>query len=180
MWLEVSRSELSDVLDLLPEISPLLAIGQAQLYFDGTQLTAKGVVSSFEVNAKGEWWQVARVPMQFFYGLRGKLPDSEKIRVWRDADKVWFNNLYVTASFQNGVYDDYPLTVEAKFIDVLRARKALTEEQLTRSGLSTMAAAAMIELQDIADYTWDEIQPEIERIGISKRQFWAAFLNGIN
>ena len=38
MWLEVSRSELSDVIDLLPEISPLLAIGQAQLYFDGTQL----------------------------------------------------------------------------------------------------------------------------------------------
>jgi len=179
MWLEVSRSELSDVIDLLPEISPLLAIGQAQLYFDGTQLVAKGVMSSFEVNATGEWWQVARVPMQFFYGLRGKLLEGDKIRIWRDEDKVWFNNVYVTATFQNGVYDDYPLTLEAKFIDVLRARKALTEEQLTRSGLFTMTTAALIELNDIADYTWDEMGPEIEKIGISKREFWRAFLNGI-
>ncbi len=69
MWLEVSKSELSDVLDLLPEISPLLAAGQAQLFFDGVQLTAKGLFSSFEVNATGEWWQVGLVSMQFFYGL---------------------------------------------------------------------------------------------------------------
>lgn len=83
------------------------------------------------------------------------------------------------ATFQNGVYDDYPLTLEARFIDVLRARKALTEEQLKRSGLFTMTTAALIELNDIADYTWDEMGPEIEKIGISKREFWRAFLNGI-
>ena len=179
MWLEVSTSELSDVLDLLPEISSLLTIGQAQLFFNGTQLTAKGVASSFEVNAAGEWWQVARVPMQFFYGLRDKLPDSEKIRIWRDGDKLWFNNLSVTAAFQNGVYDDYPLTLEAKLMDVLRARKVLSEEQLKRSGLASMATVAMMQFNDVVDYTWDKVGPGLEKFDISKHEFRAVFLNGI-
>ena len=180
MLLEVSKSELSDVLDLLPEISPLLAAGQAQLFFDGVQLTAKGLVSSFEVNATGEWWQVGLVSMQFFYGLRGRLPDAEKIRIRADNDKIWFNNISITASFQSGIYEDYPFTLEAKIIDVLKARKLLTEEQLKRSGLAPMVLAVLKEVQNIADDTWDEIGPEIEKIGISKREFWSAFLNGIN
>lgn len=180
MWLEVSKSEFSDALDLLPDISPLLAIGQAQLFFDGVQLTTKGLVSSFEVNATGEWWQVGLVSMQFFYGLRGRLPDAEKIRIRADNDKIWFNNISISASFQSCIYEDYPFTIEAKMIDVLKARNFLTEEQLKRSGLAPMVLAALSEVQNIADDTWDEISPGIEKIGISKRQFWSAFLNGIN
>jgi hypothetical protein len=180
MWLEVSKSELSDVLDLLPDISPLLAAGQAQLFFDGVQLTAKGLFSSFEVNATGEWWQVGLVSMHFFYGLRGRLPEAEKIRIRADKDKIWFNNTSITASFQSGIYEDYPFTLEAKMIDVLKARKHLTEEQLKRSGLAPMVLAVLNEVQNIADETWDEIAPEIEKIGISKREFWSAFLNGVN
>ena len=179
MFLEVSKSELSDRLELLPEISPLLIFGQAQLFYDGKQLTAKGPVSSFEVDAVGGWWQVARVPMQFFYGLRGRLPEGETIRIWRDNDTVRFNSMSITAEFQDGIYDDYPLSVEAGIIDLLRLRKLLNKEQIDRSGLAAMVDAALDEINYLADHVWDEIGDRIEEVGFTKRQFWAAFLNGI-
>ena len=53
------------------------------------------------------------------------------------------------------------------------------EEQLKRSGLAPMVLAILSEVQNIADDTWDENFPEIEKIGISKRQFSPAFLNGL-
>ena len=92
------------------------------------------------------------------------MPEGDKIWIWRDEDKVWFNNIYVTASFQKAVCEDYPLKPETKMIDVSSARKVLTEEQLKRSSLSTMVSADMIEIYDIAEYNWQESVAYIERI----------------
>jgi hypothetical protein len=55
-----------------------------------------------------------------------------------------------------------------------------SSEQLKRSGLAPMVFAVLNEVQNIADITWDEVAPEIEKMGISKREFWCAFINGIN
>ncbi len=179
MRLEVSRSELSEALEQLPTISPILSSCQAQLFFDGTRLIVKAPASSFEINATGVWQQVARVPLQFFYGLRGKLPEDQMIEIKSAEDQIWFNNLSVGASWQNGVYDDFPLSVDAQISDALRARKALSEDQLKRSGLSTMANMAMVMFNDFIDISWEKISPEIEKLGLTKGEFRATLLGGL-
>ena len=179
MRLEVTHSDLSEALDQLPTISPILSSCQAQLFFDGSRLTVKAPASSFEINATGEWWQVARVPMQFFYGLRGNLPEGEMIEIKGEEDKIWLNSLSVTAAWQNGIYQDFPLSVDAQISDALRARKTLTEDQLKRSGLATMATIAMMTFNDFIDISWKRIGQEIEEIGLSKAQYRATLLNGL-
>ena len=180
MWLEVSRSELSDALDVLPEISSLLSYGQAQLHFDGWHLIAKSPVSCFEVVAVGEWRTVARIPLQFLYGLRGKLPDGERVKIRKDGAKIWFNNVSITAAFQTRIYNDHPLALDAKMIDVLRARTALSEEKLTRSGLNTMVTVAMMELGDIIQVMWAKSGAILEENGFSQQEFRKAILAGIS
>ena len=179
MWLEVSRPELSNILGRFPDISRLLSYGQAQLYFNGGKLIAKAPAFSFEVAAKGEWWEVARIPLQFLYDLKRELLEGDIVKIRSDGGRVWFNNFSVTASFQSGVYDDYPIDIDAKLIDILRARRTLGEEKLIRSGLHPMVKVAMIEFCDLIQLMWDKSGAHFEKQGISQRDFRKFVLNGI-
>lgn len=146
---------------------------EVQVYLDGDALVIDSGGSAVEVPCSGIWECVARVPVDYFLGLIGKLPPNPSIDVRVSGERFYIGSSSIGCVVQPLHVSEPDLIFNPTLADILALAYSRTPEQLDQAGLRPK----VVEAEEKAAKLVDNAMVHLAKLGVSREQLMAFIRN---